>query len=59
MRTRVFIKKAIDRDREFNRKFGQLANYEMIDNNVSWEEAKRIVRNNLTLDKIWQRIEKQ
>jgi hypothetical protein len=47
MRRKVNIQKHIDREREYNKKFGQLAKYEMKDNNLNWEDAKRLTRQNI------------
>ena len=42
MRRKINIQGHIDREREYSKKFGQLAKYEMIDGNLSWEEAKKV-----------------
>ena len=47
MRRKVNIKNHLDREREYNKKFGQLAKYEMKDNNLNWEDAKRLTRQNI------------
>jgi len=47
MRRKVNIKNYLDREREYNKKFGQLAKYEMKDNNLNWEDAKRLTRQNI------------
>jgi hypothetical protein len=47
MRRKVNIKNYLDREREYNKKFGQLAKYEMRDNNLNWEDAKRLTRQNI------------
>jgi hypothetical protein len=47
MRRKVNIQKHLDREREYNKKFGQLAKYEMKDNNLNWEDAKRLTRQNI------------
>jgi hypothetical protein len=47
MRRKVNIQKHLDREREYNKKFGQLAKYEMRDNNLNWEDAKRLTRQNI------------
>jgi hypothetical protein len=47
MRKKVNIKNYLDREREYNKKFGQLAKYEMRDNNLNWEDAKRLTRQNI------------
>jgi hypothetical protein len=47
MRKKVNIQRHLDREREYNKKFGQLAKYEMRDNNLNWEDAKRLTRQNI------------
>jgi hypothetical protein len=47
MRRKVNIQRHLDREREYNKKFGQLAKYEMRDNNLNWEDAKRLTRQNI------------
>lgn len=47
MRRKVNIQRHLDREREYNKKFGQLAKYEMKDNNLNWEDAKRLTRQNI------------
>ncbi len=47
MRRKVNIQKHIDREREYNKKFGQLARYEMKDNNLNWDDAKKLTRQNI------------
>ena len=47
MRRKVNIQNYLDREREYNKKFGQLAKYEMKDNNLNWEDAKRLTRQNI------------
>jgi len=47
MRRKINIQGHIDREREYSKKFGQLAKYEMIDGNLSWEEAKKVTRHNI------------
>lgn len=47
MRRKVNIKNYLDREREYNKKFGQLVKYEMKDNNLNWEDAKKLTRHNI------------
>lgn len=60
MRRKINIQKHIDREREYSKKFGQLARYEMRDSNLSWSEAKKLTRQNIIFALIkheWRSIE--
>ena len=62
MRRKVNIKNYLDREREYNKRFGLLARYEMNESNLSWSEAKKITRQNIIFALIkyeWQHTEKQ
>lgn len=62
MRKKVNIKNYLDREREYNKKFGLLVRYEMRESNLTWSEAKKITRQNIIFALIkheWQHIEKQ
>lgn len=62
MRRKVNIQRHLDREREYNKKFGQLARYEMRESNLTWSEAKKLTRQNIIFALIkyeWQHIEKQ
>ena len=47
MRRKVNIKNYLDREREYNKKFGQLAKYEMKESNLNWKDAKKLTRQNI------------
>lgn len=59
MRRKINIQRFIERENEYDRKFGQLARYEMRDNNISWREAKQVVRFNLIFSMIKYEIAKR